>query len=131
MKNTLLIILTVFTMFPIQSAYIKNTSDFPNELKTAFKAGNANEISKYFNNNIEIDILGSENICTKTQAEQIIKSFFEQHPVVNFTILYEGGKVNSKYAIGKLFTSKGIFRINLLFKMKSIIQLRVGENNEN
>lgn len=127
----LIIIIVILIVFPVHTTFSKYAGEIPVELKEAFKAGNAEEVAKYFNNSIEFDLLGNENICTKNQAEQIIKSFFEQHPVINFTILYEGGKANSKYAIGKLHTSKGTFRINLLFNLKSIVQLRIGENNEN
>jgi hypothetical protein len=106
-------------------------SEVPEGLKLAFKSGSAKEILSYCNNNIELDILGNENICTKAQSEQIIKLFFEQHPVISFAVLFEGGKESSQYAIGKLVTSKGTFRVNLLFKLKKIVQLRIEEDNGN
>jgi Domain of unknown function (DUF4783) len=131
MKRVKLLFSLVLIGLNFQVVNSKIGSEVPEGLKSAFKSGVAKEIVNYFNNNIELDILGSENICTKAQAEQIIKSFFEQHPVMKFTVLFEGGKDTSQYAIGKLVTSKGTFRVNLLFKLKKIVQLRIEEDNGN
>ena len=105
------------------------SGEIPDGIKSAFKSGNSKETAKYFNSSIELDILGNENVYSKNQAEQIIKSFYEQHPVTNFSILFEGGKDASQYAIGKLVTSKGTFRVNLLVKGQIILQLRIEEEN--
>ncbi len=131
MKRLKLIITLLVIGLNFQYTFGKYSSEVPEGLKAAFKSGNAKDIVSFCNNNIELDILGNENICTKAQALQIIKSFFELHPAMNFTILFEGGKVTSQYAIGKLTTSKGTFRVNLLFKSKSIVQLRIEEDNGN
>lgn len=101
----------------------------PDGLKNAIKSGNAKETAKFFNSSIELDILGNENVYSKAQAEQILRSFFEKHPVTGFTILFEGGKDSSQYAIGKLTTSKGTFRVNILIKAQIILQLRIEEDN--
>jgi hypothetical protein len=131
MKSVKLIFSLLLIGLNCQVANCRFGSEVPEGLIVAFKSGNAKEITNYCNNNIELEILGNENICTKLQAQQIIKSFFEQHPVKNFSILFEGGKESSKYAIGKLVTSKGTYRVNLLFKLKSIVQLRIEEDNGN
>jgi hypothetical protein len=131
MKSIKLILALLLIGLNVQYAHSKFTKEVPEELIKAFKAGDVKEIMKYCNYNIELDILGDEDICTRAQASQIIKTFFERHPVVGFTILFEGGKEPSKYAIGKLVTSKGTFRVNLFFKLKSIVQLRIEEDNGN
>jgi hypothetical protein len=131
MKRVKCMLILMIIGLNLQIANCKSGSDVPEGLKLAFKSGSAKDIISYCNNSIELDILGNENICTKAQAEQIIKSFIEQHPVMNFTVLFEGGKETSQYAIGKLVTSKGTFRVNLLFKLKKIIQLRIEEDNGN
>lgn len=107
------------------------SGELPEELKAAFQAGNAREIAKFFNSSIELEILGTDNVYSKEHAEQILKSFFEQHPVKGFTVLFEGGKEASQYAIGKLATSKGTFRVNLLVKSQLILQIRIMEENGN
>jgi hypothetical protein len=131
MKNIKLVFTILLFGLSFQFAECKYGGEVPEGLKASFKSGNAKEIIGYCNNSIELEVLGNETVCSKAQAEQIIKSFFEQHPVINFSILFEGGKESSQYAIGKLVTSKGTFRINLLFKLKSIVQLRIEEDNGN
>jgi hypothetical protein len=111
--------------------YCRYSGDLPEGLKAAFQAGNAKELAKYFDKNIELEILGTENIYTREHAEQILKSFFEQHPVKGFTMLFEGGKEASQYAIGKLVTSKGTYRINLLVKSQLVLQIRIMEDDGN
>jgi hypothetical protein len=101
----------------------------PDELKNALKAGDTKEISKFFDTNVELEILGDENIFSKAQAEKILKIFFDEHPVISFAILFEGGKDASQYAIGKLTTSKGTFRVNILVKAQILLQLRIEEEN--
>jgi hypothetical protein len=101
----------------------------PDGLQASLKQGNAKETAKFLNSSVELNILGKENVCSKTQAEQIIKSFFDQHPVTGFTVIFEGGKDASQYAIGKLNTTKGIFRVNLLIKNQLVTQLRIEEDN--
>ena len=101
----------------------------PDELKNALKTGNIKEISKFFDTNVELEILGDENIYSKAQAEKSLKTFFDEHPVISFAILFEGGKDASQYAIGKLTTSKGTFRVNILVKAQILLQLRIEEEN--
>jgi hypothetical protein len=107
--------------------------DVPDGIVIAFKAGNAKELSKYFNNTIELVVGEKEGVYSKAQAEQIVKDFFLKNPVDKFMLLHEGGKEASKYAIGTLYTLKGTYRITLLIKTvnnKPIIhQLRIDEDN--
>jgi hypothetical protein len=112
--------------------YCRYSGELPEGLKAAFRTGNAKELAKFFDKNIELEILGTDNVYTKAHAEQILKSFFEQHPVKDFTVLFEGGKEASQYyAIGKLITSKETFRINLLFKSQMVLQIRIMEEDGN
>ena len=40
----------------------------------AFKAGNATKIAGYFAENVDLSILETENLYSKSQAEQILKN---------------------------------------------------------
>ncbi len=115
--------------FPLLSVNCYSLN-IPDELKNALKEGNTKDISKFFDTNVELEILGDENIYSKAEAEKIVKTFFDEHPVLNFIILFEGGKDVSQYAIGKLITSNGIYRVNLLVKTQILLQLRIEEDNE-
>jgi len=103
--------------------------DIPEGAVTAMKSGDTKELIKYLNKSIELDILGKDGIYSKSQAEIILQDFFDKHHPKSFSVLFQGGKDNSQYAIGKLFTANGNFRINFLIKGKIIHQLRV-ENDD-
>jgi hypothetical protein len=97
----------------------------PESVKQAFKNGNSQELVKYFNSAVELDIVGKEDVYAKDKAEQLLNTFFAQHPINGFTVLYEGGKDANQFAIGKLISSKGIFRVTILMKGVVILQLRI------
>ncbi|MBN2348440.1 MAG: DUF4783 domain-containing protein [Bacteroidales bacterium] len=126
-------ILLVALAFSFGANSISN--DIPENIVSAIKSGNAKELAVYFNSSIELTLLSKEDIYSKEQAELILKNFFQTHVPNSFTLLHEGGKESSKYAIGKLKTSKGNFRVTILLKSQNnklyIHQLRIeGDNVE-
>lgn len=96
-----------------------NTTTVPEVIINAIKTGNAKELAKFFNQNIELVILTEENVYSKTQAELILKDFFSKNTPSEFTILHQGGKEGAQYAIGSVKTSSGNFRIYFLLKYKN------------
>jgi hypothetical protein len=110
-------------------------SDVPDGLVTAIKTGNARELAKYFNSTIELVIGDKEGIYSRPQAEQILKDFFMKNPLTkdSFRLLHEVGKESSRYAIGNLYTTKGVYRISFLIKtvnnISLIDQLRIEVDN--
>ena len=89
----------------------------PDNLATAFKMGNANEISSYFGNSVDMSIPRNEGVYSKTQAKLILKTFFLKNKPADFTIVHSGdSKNNSHYSIGNLKTKQGTFRTYILYK---------------
>jgi len=131
MRQAKFITMLLILSFMLPMVYGSFLGNVPEGLIEAFKTGDSKEIAIHFGVSVEMEILGEENVYTKTQAEQVIKQFIEQHPVSGFSLLFEGGKDSSKYAIGKLMTKKGNFRINLLVKNQIVIELRIEEDNGN
>ncbi|MGC9375111.1 MAG: DUF4783 domain-containing protein [Bacteroidales bacterium] len=110
------------------------SQEIPRDIAIAFKVGNADELSRYFNNTIELVILDKEDVYSNVQAKQIIDQFFIDHTPKSFEFVHQGGKEESQFAIGKLVTFNGTFRIYLLIKIKNdqsfIHQLRIETENE-
>lgn len=115
--------------FSVKSSPPLLTSSIPDEIITAIKSGNAKDLAKYFNQNIELIILNEEDVYSKAQAELILKDFFSKNLPSDFTILHQGGKESARYAIGTVKTAKGNFRMYFLLKIKNdqpfIHQLRI------
>lgn len=99
--------------------YANPNIEVPKEILLALKSGNAKELAKFFNSNIELEIFGDEEVYSKAQAELIVKDFFTKHIPSNFTKLHEGGKDGSKYIIGNITTSTGTYRVYFLLKEKN------------
>ncbi len=91
--------------------------------------GNAESLSAWFAGNLELDILGKVNDCSKVQATQIIKDFFVTYTPKSFSIIHKSGKAPMKYAIGHLNAGGETFRVTLFVKTHSdgnqIQQLRI------
>lgn len=119
-----IILLLTFSLF-----VRANAIEIPQEVITGFSQGKAELISKYFVTNVELTIDNKENIFSSTQAEIILRDFFKKNVPQSFGIIHEGGKAESKYAIGSLKTSQGSFRITILLKQENnktyIHQLRI------
>lgn len=133
MKLIQLLVIVLCLLLPQKASSIA-VEKIPDGIILAMKAGNAAELAKYFNDHIELIILKEEDVYSKSQAEQIMKKFFAEHKAVGFKIIFEGGKSNSRYAIGNLTTQKGSFRVYFLFKGSGndalIHQLRIETEDE-
>ena len=108
--------------------------DLPDGVVSALKSGNAKELAKYFNTNIDLTLIDKQDIYSKTQAEIILKEFFSKNTPTNFSVMHQGGKEGSKYVIGNLTTSTGTYRVSLFLKNQDnaqvIQQLRIESGNE-
>jgi len=106
--------------------------DIPPKIFDAMKVGNATELAKFFNSSVELVILDKDDVYSKQQAEQILKSFFDKNKAKSFTLLHQGGKEGAQYAIGNLETITGkMYRVYFLVKEEGgkplIHQMRIEE----
>jgi hypothetical protein len=105
------------------------SEDIPSQVINAFSTGNASLLVQNFNSTIELTLFDKEEIYSKTQAEMILRDFFTKHKPTQFKIIHQGGKENSKYAIGNLVCGSESFRITFLLKSEGnnlfIQQLRI------
>ena len=127
----LIAFLWIISVFPLSG----QTENIPEGIVLSIKAGNAEELAKHFHNNVELIILETEDVYSRSQAEQIIRKFFLEYKPQTFKIIFNGGKENSRYAIGSLTTSGATFRVYIFIKKQEgvplIHQLRIEEEDEN
>lgn len=112
----LLLSLIVLNAYSISTAISTDPVDITDEIVNALKNGSSSELAKYFNANIELAILDKEDIYSKAQAEVIIKDFFTKNKPKGYTKSHQGGKEGSKFVIGNLTTSNGVYRVYFLIK---------------
>jgi len=82
------------------------------------KQGNTEALSAWFADNLEIAVLGSENVASKQQASQIVKDFFTRFTPRDFRISHTAGRSNMKYALGNLTAGGENFRVTIFVNCK-------------
>ncbi len=120
----LIFILTGALLFSVPAK-----SQVPDKIILSLKTGNAKVLSGYFNQNVELVVLDSDNVYSKAQAQLIVDNFFSKHTPENFHVIHQGGREGAKYVIGNLTTKSGQFRVYFLLKKSKeenyIHQLRI------
>jgi hypothetical protein len=84
----------------------------------AIGSGDTETLSKYFSDQVEISIQDKEQICSKTQAIQVIRDFFTANKPKTFSQVHNGtSRENSdQYCIGNLVSTNGTYRVYLYLK---------------
>ena len=88
------------------------------EVVKAIKSGNSAEVSKYFDNTVEISLPEKSNSYSKSQAELVLHDFFATNGVKDFEVLHKSDTPGSQYCIGNLQTNNGTFRTTIFMKQK-------------
>jgi len=91
--------------------------DLKTSIKRSFSTGNAKLIAVYFGDNIDMSILDKESLYSKSQAEQVLRTFFSGNKVTSFTINHEGKASSLKYYIGTFVSGKKAYRITVNVKV--------------
>jgi hypothetical protein len=125
MKHHYLSLFIIFCFIPVVSF-----ADPIDKVADLIRQGNIHELSKLFAANVEIAIMGNENVYSKDQTELILDKFFNQNKPKSVKMLH---KVNSNpnYSFGVLITTtdKGTFRIAYTMKETDgallLIELRI------
>jgi hypothetical protein len=90
---------------------------------TAFRSGNVNKLSPYLDIRVDISLPEKSDTYSKSQAEMVIRDFFNTHGVRNFKIVRQGQNNDYIFCTGLLQTFSGDYRTTLFFKQKGEKQL--------
>ncbi len=93
------------------------------QVLTALKNGNAAQLSKYFDNRVDITLPNKSDNFSRNQAEMILKDFFSSNEVKDFKVKHKGENNGSQFCIGLLQTRNGNYRTKLYMKQKGDQQL--------
>lgn len=110
----------IFFTFVASVILLSSFSSFSgiDDVVIAMKTGNTAQIIKYFDNTIEITMPEKSNSYSKSQAELVLKDFFNTNPVKAFEVIHKGENAGSQYCIGNLTTKNGSFRTTIYMKQK-------------
>ncbi len=93
------------------------------EVVNAIKTGSASQLSKFFDNTIEITLTDKSNTYSKSQGELVLKDFFANNIVKDFQVLHRGDNSSAQFIIGMLQTKNGEYRTTIYMKQKGDKQL--------
>ena len=102
------------------------------DVVTAINTGNVNQLSNYFDKIVEITLHDKSNTYSSSQAEIILKDFFQSYGVKAFRIVHKGSNSGAEFCIGNLQTKYGAFRTTIFMKTRSqkqvLQEIRFEEN---
>ena len=115
-KIFLLVSLLLALPISVPSVAQESKQDVFTPIGKYFQSGDYDKLSAWFADNLELDMLGAVNNCTRNQAKLIMKNFFTNYTPKKFTILHKSGKAPMKYAVGSLNAGGERFRVILYVK---------------
>jgi hypothetical protein len=86
---------------------------------SALKSGSSSDLSKYFDDSVELTLPDKSDNYSKAQAQQIVRDFFANNGVKGFELKHKGDGPTGHYCVGTLQTNSGNFRTNVFMKMKN------------
>lgn len=89
----------------------------------ALKGGNATELAKYVDDNIEIALPEKTDTYSRAQALIILQNFFAANAVRNFELKHKGDNSGGQFCIGTLYTKAGNYRTTVFMSAKGGKQL--------
>jgi hypothetical protein len=75
--------------------------------------GDADKLSAWFADNLEITVMSMTSDSSRNQAKQILKNFFDNHTPRSFEIIHMASRSNSKYALGQLNAGGEVFIVTI------------------
>ena len=75
--------------------------------------GDAESLTAWFADNLEISIFSSSTDSSRSQASRILKNFFNSYTPRSFAITHTASQGNLKYALGKLNAGGEVFDVTL------------------
>lgn len=111
-KNVLqVLIITTLLLIPVLSQ-----AQIQKDIISSIQKGNSKQLSKFFNQTVELGVLENNNVYSKSQAQQIISKFFSDNIPVSFNLLSDEIKKDARNIIGTLKTNNATFRVYILLK---------------
>lgn len=131
MKKTLLIaLLTALSVFKFNASAVEEGDVFI-PIAKYMEAGDSEKLSAWFGENLQVDVLGQINNCTRTQAKLIMKNFFTKYTPKSFKIMHKSGRPPMNYAVANLDAGGSKFRVIIYVKTvegkNEIQQIRIEE----
>ncbi len=112
-------IVVTLALFACPHASAQDTSyDVFNPIAKYIALGDAEKLSAWFSDNLEVSIFSKSNDSSSSQAKQIMKTFFKSYTPRSFEINHKAGRSNMKYALGTLNAGGELFTVTIFVSYK-------------
>lgn len=113
-RYMLCLVAVVAAVLPVIRASAQDSGyDVFNPIAKYLAIGDAEKLSAWFSDNLEITIFSDSNDSSRNQARQIVKSFFRSYTPRSFEITHKAGRSNMKYALGTLNAGGEMFLVTI------------------
>ena len=107
------------TLFMCHDVKAQDSSyDVFNPISKYIAKGDAEKLSAWFSDNLEVTIFSNSNDSSRNQAKQIMKTFFKSYTPRSFEITHKAGRSNKKYALGTLTAGGEMFIVTIFVNYK-------------
>ena len=89
-----------------------------NPISKYIAKGDAEKLSAWFSDNLEVTIFSTSNDSSRNQARQIMRTFFRSYTPRSFEITHKAGRANMKYALGTLNAGGELFVVTIFVNYK-------------
>ena len=112
-------VVAIVAMFASAVASAQDQSyDVFNPIAKYIALGDAEKLSAWFSDNLEVSIFSNSNDSSCSQARQIMKSFFKSYTPRSFEVTHKAGRSNMKYALGTLNAGGELFTVTIFVSYK-------------
>ena len=121
MLNGVISKVTVFALTVLTCAGVtaqEKGYDVFNPIAKYLAKGDADRLSAWFSDNLEVTIFATSNDSSRNQARKIMKSFFKSYTPRSFEISHKAGRSNMKYALGTLNAGGEMFLVTIFVNYK-------------
>lgn len=76
-------------------------------------AGDEAALSSWFSDNLDVTVISTSRNCSRKQAREILRNFFEANTPRSFTVTHKASEGNKKYLIGQLNAGGELFEVTI------------------
>lgn len=113
----------VSSIFLLLIASSFETGNGLDDIIRALQKGSASEISRYFDDTIQLTLPDKSDSYSRAQATIILQDFFNNNGVKSFEVKHKGDNGGSEFCIGTLTTRSGAYRTTVFMTNKNGKQL--------
>jgi hypothetical protein len=103
-----IVTLTCIALFFMATAFTQASG--LDDVISALRSGNATQLSKFVDNNIELSLPSKTDNYSRQQAMVILQDFFSNNGVKDFEVKHKGDNGGNQFCIGTLQTRSGNYR---------------------